>query len=112
ALDVVDNRGLRPCEERRYDQADAFAAPRRSESQHVPWPVVAEGLEPADTLVVPTANGDTLPIIQESHLVDVRRPCASRRTVEVLRVCGKAAGPPEIHTVDKQNGQGGTGHHD
>ena len=48
ALDVMDDRGARPGQQRRHDQADALARSRRREAQHMLRAMVAEiGATPA-----------------------------------------------------------------
>ena len=42
ALDVVDDRRARPGQQRRHDEADALAGPRRRETQHMLRAVVAK----------------------------------------------------------------------
>jgi hypothetical protein len=49
ALDVVDDRGARPGQQRRYDQSDALARTGRREAQHMLGAIVAQivGAEPS-----------------------------------------------------------------
>ena len=71
-LDVVDDGRTRPGQQRRNDQADAFAGSGRRETQHVLRPVMAEIVMPS-SLPSTTPSGPRSPAARTSRFIGPAR---------------------------------------
>ena len=87
ALDVMDDRRARPGQERRDDEADAFARSRRREAQHMLRPIVAQ------IAALVAAQHDAIGSAESSGFDLLRlRPAGRAVGLGILRLAGAPDG--------------------